>query len=68
VLDQLSELEGLMRRSMFGGVVLYSRGPQYYAVPLAVLESAEELVEWARKAITAASRPASRTGGSRKRR
>jgi hypothetical protein len=41
---------------------------QYYAVPLAVLESAEELVEWAGKAIAAVSRPAARTGGSRKRR
>ena len=108
VLDQLSELEDLMPRSMFGGVGLYSRGlffgiiardrlylkvdagnrpayeqagekpfrpypgrpstMQYYAVPLAVLESAEELVQWARKAIAAASRPAARTGGSRKRR
>ena len=107
VLDQLSELEDVMPRSMFGGVGLYSRGlffgilardrlylkvddgnreaytkagekpfrpypdrpgtMQYYAVPLAILESAAELVEWAREARSAAARAASRPRRARKR-
>ena len=107
VLDQLSELEDVMPRSMFGGVGLYSRGlffgilardrlylkvdddnraayeeagekpfkpypgrpgtMQYYAVPLAILESATELVEWARDARNAAARAASRPRRTRKR-
>jgi DNA transformation protein and related proteins len=107
VLDQLSELEDVMPRSMFGGVGLYSRGlffgilardrfylkvddenraayeeagekpfkpypgrpgtMQYYAVPLAILESATELVQWARDARSAAARAASRVRRARKR-
>src|SRR5262245_30841203 len=100
VLDQLSDLDDVVPRSMFGGVGLYSRGlffgilardrlylkvddqnraayeeageqpftpypgrpgsMQYYAVPLAVLESPTELVAWARDACGAAARRASR--------
>jgi len=33
---------------------------QYYAVPVGVLEARLELVEWARKAVTAATRAAAR--------
>jgi DNA transformation protein and related proteins len=100
VLDQLSELDNVIPRSMFGGVGLYCRGVffgilardrlylkvddrnrrayeeagekpfkpypgrpatmQYYAVPLSVLESPDELVAWARDACGAAARSASR--------
>jgi DNA transformation protein and related proteins len=94
VIDQLSSLDNVVPRSMFGGVGLYCRGVffgimardvlylkadhrnvadytrakmkpfkpynnrpmtmNYYAVPLDVLESGEELVEWAGKAVAAA--------------
>ena len=40
---------------------------QYYAVPLDVLESAFELAAWARKAIDAAERTASRRDRPRRR-
>ena len=108
VLDQLSELDDVSSRSMFGGVGLYSRGlffgivardrlylkvddenrpayeeagekpfrpypgrpasKHYYAVPLAVLESATELVVWARDARRAAARAAPQSGRRGKRR
>ena len=107
VLDQLSELDDVVPRSMFGGVGLYSSGRffgilardrlylkvddqnraayeeagekpfkpypgrpgsmNYYAVPLAVLESPNELVAWAREACNAAARNASRPRRARKR-
>jgi DNA transformation protein len=107
VLDQLSDLDDVIPRSMFGGVGLYSRGLffgimardrlylkvddqnrgayeragekpfkpypglpgtiQYYAVPLAVLESPAELVAWAQEACGAAARKAARPRRSAKR-
>jgi DNA transformation protein and related proteins len=38
---------------------------RYYAVPVEVLESSVELVKWARKAVTVASRPPSAARGPR---
>lgn len=100
VVDQLSGIENLLSRPMFGGVGLYagtvffgivyrdilylkvddrtradyervSMKPftpyaprtttmQYYEVPAGVLESAEDLTDWTRKAIAAAERSTSR--------
>lgn len=98
VIGQLEALGGLVPKSMFGGVGLYSNGlffgivagdvlylkaddvnrsdfeqagarpfqpyrdragtMTYYAVPVGVLESEPELLEWARKAVEAADRAA----------
>jgi DNA transformation protein and related proteins len=42
---------------------------QYYAVPLAVLESGADLVQWARRAVKVATRmPAARKSGANRRR
>jgi DNA transformation protein and related proteins len=96
VIEQLSDLDDLVARAMFGGVGLYERGVffgimahdrlylkvdeltrpdyarvgarpfkpypdrsgtmQYYEVPVNVLESAQDLTDWARKAVAAAKR------------
>jgi DNA transformation protein len=40
---------------------------QYYVVPMAILESAADLVDWARRAVAAAARAAESTRTPRKR-
>jgi len=62
---------GLYHRGVFFGIIARGMKPfkpyrdrpgtmQYYAVPLAVLESAMDLTTWARKAVAAAERGAPR--------
>ena len=41
---------------------------RYYSVPLSILESPIDLIEWARKAVAAAERAAAATARRRKRR
>jgi DNA transformation protein and related proteins len=71
LLDQPGSIDDVVSRAMFGGVGLYAGSVffaidkpyadrpmtmQYFEVPANVLESAEQLTKWARRAIAVAER------------